>query len=417
MTDADGLIAAAAAAPDDDLPRLVLADWLDEHDEPDRAAFVRAQVRLAQTPAWEPFAVFCRHHRPDWVSGQPWRAALPAFEVRGLEWHPENAFRRGLPWSLVVRDVTVFLEQAPRLFADWPIGQLHLPTATIDQWRAFVRGSWLPRVKSIRFYGTATPVEPVRALCDSPLATGIEEIVFEVASRPGMPEVLRGLFGSPLGNRLKSLGVLAIGSANADEMTEVLTAADVGLDRLWLIQYHTNELNVRALARSQAFRRAGRVDIRQSISTQENAHTLFEAALLNEIAALDLAWGTIRTTALSALWQSEQFPKLRSLALPHCGMSYTSVRAMSRFGLVDRLRNLDLADNRLGDGGLPALTAAWANLIELDLSWTGLTDDGAAHLLTADPPAGLTALNLDANEISEGMADRLRDHFGDAVIV
>jgi len=34
MVEREGLIAAIAAAPDDDTSRLILADWLDEHDDP-----------------------------------------------------------------------------------------------------------------------------------------------------------------------------------------------------------------------------------------------------------------------------------------------------------------------------------------------------------------------------------------------
>jgi uncharacterized protein (TIGR02996 family) len=36
--------------PDDDLPRLVAADWLDEHGDPERAEFVRVQCELAKLP-------------------------------------------------------------------------------------------------------------------------------------------------------------------------------------------------------------------------------------------------------------------------------------------------------------------------------------------------------------------------------
>jgi uncharacterized protein (TIGR02996 family) len=42
------LLKAVAADPDDDLPRLVFADWLDEHDEPERAEFIRVQVERAR---------------------------------------------------------------------------------------------------------------------------------------------------------------------------------------------------------------------------------------------------------------------------------------------------------------------------------------------------------------------------------
>src|SRR5688572_12088546 len=38
---------AIAAAPHDDAPRLIYADWLEENGSPERAEFVRIQCRLA----------------------------------------------------------------------------------------------------------------------------------------------------------------------------------------------------------------------------------------------------------------------------------------------------------------------------------------------------------------------------------
>src|SRR5207244_4436457 len=39
--------------PADDTVRLVYADWLDEHDDPDRAEFIRGQVRLSGMEPWD----------------------------------------------------------------------------------------------------------------------------------------------------------------------------------------------------------------------------------------------------------------------------------------------------------------------------------------------------------------------------
>ena len=47
MTEAEAFLAAIIANPDDDLPRLVFADWLDEHDDSLRAEFIRGQCALA----------------------------------------------------------------------------------------------------------------------------------------------------------------------------------------------------------------------------------------------------------------------------------------------------------------------------------------------------------------------------------
>lgn len=42
------LLAAIRSAPDDDLPRFVYADWLEENGDPDRAEFIRVQIELAR---------------------------------------------------------------------------------------------------------------------------------------------------------------------------------------------------------------------------------------------------------------------------------------------------------------------------------------------------------------------------------
>jgi uncharacterized protein (TIGR02996 family) len=48
MSDADALLNAIAAHPEEDTPRLMFADWLDEHGHPVRAEFIRVQIAIAQ---------------------------------------------------------------------------------------------------------------------------------------------------------------------------------------------------------------------------------------------------------------------------------------------------------------------------------------------------------------------------------
>jgi len=52
----EAFIRRIAEAPDDDTPRLVYADWLDEHGDPDRAEFIRVQCELAKRPYRDFFA-------------------------------------------------------------------------------------------------------------------------------------------------------------------------------------------------------------------------------------------------------------------------------------------------------------------------------------------------------------------------
>ncbi|MBN9121727.1 MAG: TIGR02996 domain-containing protein, partial [Planctomycetes bacterium] len=49
MSDRAAFLRAIAADPADDTVRLAFADWLDEHDEPDRAEFIRLQINRARS--------------------------------------------------------------------------------------------------------------------------------------------------------------------------------------------------------------------------------------------------------------------------------------------------------------------------------------------------------------------------------
>lgn len=51
MTNDEAFLRAIVARPDDDIPRLIFADWLDDHGEAERAEFIRVQCALAKLPA------------------------------------------------------------------------------------------------------------------------------------------------------------------------------------------------------------------------------------------------------------------------------------------------------------------------------------------------------------------------------
>jgi uncharacterized protein (TIGR02996 family) len=52
VTEHPGFLADIRANPDDDTPRLVYADWLEDNGDPDRATFIRVQCELARSP-WQ----------------------------------------------------------------------------------------------------------------------------------------------------------------------------------------------------------------------------------------------------------------------------------------------------------------------------------------------------------------------------
>ena len=52
-SDSKGFLAQIVTCPDDDMVRLVYADWLEENGESDRAEFIRVQIERALLPTWD----------------------------------------------------------------------------------------------------------------------------------------------------------------------------------------------------------------------------------------------------------------------------------------------------------------------------------------------------------------------------
>src|SRR3712207_2179231 len=87
MTNGQTLLDLVCADPDDDGPRLVYADWLDERGAP-RGEFVRVQLALARLPATDPRRAeliqrekeLLDAHREEWLA--PFRPLVSAAEFR-----------------------------------------------------------------------------------------------------------------------------------------------------------------------------------------------------------------------------------------------------------------------------------------------------------------------------------------------
>src|SRR5262245_21920719 len=121
--DERGLLADVIGAPDDDAPRLVYADWLDEHGQAERAELIRVQCELACAEPWTPRRRELSARAKALLSP----ANLQAWAVP-LGFKPyENNFRRGF----VERDCFApsrFLELAPAIFQRSPLRQVDLMT-------------------------------------------------------------------------------------------------------------------------------------------------------------------------------------------------------------------------------------------------------------------------------------------------
>ncbi len=139
MTEREALLRAVCENPDDDTPRLVFADWLQENGEEERAEFIRFQIELRRPPQdeREREALISRGAELFAANEAAWRAELPA--EPGWEW---GMFNRGF-----VEELTLWSEATPvsdpaLAFATAPLVHLTFMETAI--------GPWIPHLRRIR---------------------------------------------------------------------------------------------------------------------------------------------------------------------------------------------------------------------------------------------------------------------------
>jgi uncharacterized protein (TIGR02996 family) len=140
-----GFIRQILASPDEDTPRLVYADWLEQQGDRDRAEFIRLQIAAARLSPQDPqrgplsaaAAALLQAHQAEWEQLPP--------EVAGVV--RVGSFERGLPVWARCR-ITDFAEYvAPKFPHVWlvaPITQLELSDSNAATWDADFTESWIP---------------------------------------------------------------------------------------------------------------------------------------------------------------------------------------------------------------------------------------------------------------------------------
>jgi uncharacterized protein (TIGR02996 family) len=317
---------AICADPEDDGPRLVYADWLEEHGQPRRAEFIRLQIQLARGDATPDAHAGLRQHE---------RHQLRAYE---LEWTAplhglvrRARFRRGFPECVTVT-AEVFLARADDIFRLAPVRHLilidvhdpvrklvrspHLGRAptlefrTLGDLRALVRSPHLEKVTGLilRFGGAED--DDARALASARTLPGLTALDLY---RCGLtPAGIAALAASP---RLAGLRELVLGGnteegepVEGDAVVELLTGPDSRLSRL------------------------ERLHLSYSRISDAGARALAAAPTLAGLRMLDLGYNTIGTAGARALADS---PHLQGLA--YLGLCGNAIDRRARRALSKRL--------------------------------------------------------------------------------
>lgn len=335
------LLAAVLADPADDAPRLVLADFLDEAGDADRAEFVRLQVRLARLTdeldgclARSPrhAAAFQRERELLEAHGERWRAHLP-------RWPRRVEFRRGFVEG-VTADAQSFLDGAEDLAALTPLSGLRLTEA----------GRPLQPLTRDRSFGLVRRLD---------LLWGLP---IEAAD-------LEALADSPYCPRLRELSLFQCGLSGRD--LEVLAAADE-FAALRELELGLNGLlggDVRPLFASPHLPGLRRLGLSHNDLGTTGVETIASAPLTGRLTHLDLSGCRAGDAGAAAIAASPRAARLRVLLLNANGVGNAGARALADSPLLAGLRVLSLAQNAIGSAGAEALAASphLAGLEMLDL--------------------------------------------------
>jgi uncharacterized protein (TIGR02996 family) len=266
-THADAFLQEILAHPDDDTPRLIYADWLDEHGGPAgeaRAELIRVQCRLADATlrrelrnrlSWREHQLL-RRHTPEWVR-----------PLRGLG--KEHVFHRGFVGEVRMGELA-FLTTAERLFRRAPVQHLHLECSLAslrDRARTVPRLAGCPHLARLRTLDLSTNYLGSGGVQALAVSEHFGRLTALNLAWNGIGDGgVRALGASPLLGRLTSLDLShnLIGPGGARllaESLERLASSPEGL-RLQTLSLTDNPLRaagLRALRSSPLLRRVVRV--------------------------------------------------------------------------------------------------------------------------------------------------------------
>ena len=204
MTEREALLRAVCENPDDDTPRLVFADWLQENGEDDRAEFIRVQCEAARLAADDGrlAGLVRRAGELQQLFGDRWLAELPVPDPEHIDWvkYPGGwlggeTFDRGFACRLWVKTAGTLSAHADELFSATPVRRLMV--------HHIMRADKMARLPQLRHLHTLRvrilSRQAAIELADCPHLDPVPDIRLPLHSLPAVhTDLLRARFGDRL---------------------------------------------------------------------------------------------------------------------------------------------------------------------------------------------------------------------------
>jgi uncharacterized protein (TIGR02996 family) len=367
---------------DDDRPRLVYADFLDDAGEPERAELIRVQLALARLGEDDPRRPLLNDRQAELLAQNraDWTAELAGLVV-GID------FRRGIPDSASV-DAATFLARGDELFEKLRVRRLRLLDASPVAAKLFA-SPLLASVRELDLCGADLRNSGVAILAKSPHLKNLDSLdlgfnalddagvqsLARSSELPGLTALalndnegvtgagLRALAESPFFAGLTALDVSGNDIGEAGVAALVAGPAMARLQSLRASNNPIGDAGLAVLAKSPLFARMlrsrHRLELRGSVIGPAGAAALAGCPALAACTALDLAHNYLGDEGTAALLRSQHLGRLRVLRLARNQITDAGVSAARDLlaPFFDRLQVLDLSGNRLTRYGLGLLHA------------------------------------------------------------
>jgi uncharacterized protein (TIGR02996 family) len=411
-----GLLEACKQDPEDDTPRLVLADWLEDHGDGARAQLTRLQCRAARMSHRER-----RHQRVDqrvraleraceagWLRPLHERGLAASFG-RGLlrVTAPLGAHRRAEVRRLAEAELWASVESLGVNGAPWGLPGL----------QGWLSSGLCVRLTSLSLGSVilGEPESEALAGAELPLLRDLQ-LYFQHLRPAGLGRLARAPFAAALdslalpgsvGNRLGPSGAAALAAGSWG-----------GLRRLDLQTNSLGDTGAECVAAAAWAGRLHHLNLQSNDIGPRGARTLLHGPRALSPGRVLLSGNPLGDAGAAVLAAAPLLADAKELTLTECDIGPAGAAALAGAPGLAGLTLLILYGNRVGDAGAAALarTPHLANLIALHLSRNGITSAGARALLAAHLPR-LKMLILQANSLGEGVGRALRERFGPGVSV
>lgn len=392
--------------PDDDAPRLIYADWLQDHDQAERAEFIRLQCRLAAPDALDDphrWALLARQQQLLREHGKGWAGPLRRLVKR---WR----FRRGFVESVVL-PAEAFLRHGDELFRLAPIREVRLLGESI-----VIEGRPQGRLQSLESI--------LPDVLESPHLARLRGL--DLSDQFFDPLVFEMLIGSQHFPRLESLNLSGTPICSDDGFHQLASMEELEGLRELSLSNRRNDFDpesvggfrhrfgisgeaMGALAHSPHLRNVTRLRLGCSTYdlTAEAVEVLAASPLLEQLTELSTSYPAAPYSdldnLLEALLSSKGVARLQVLRLRRSLAHELPLDGLFNSPHLANLRCLDLS-NCMPEDARPVAGLAdaghLANLRELNLSGCKIGDEGMHDLCRAKGLPKLAALNLDRDFFS-----------------